>query len=66
MPRGAFKANFTNRSRRAREEISFHDIAAESGKNEMKSVTHVYAQSVTYVCAPCREGELVLQLNLSG
>ena len=32
----------------------------------MKSVTHVYAQSVTYVCAPCREGELLFQLNGSG
>jgi hypothetical protein len=50
----AFNANFTNRSRRTIEEISFHDMPPEKGKNEMKSVTHVYAHFVTHVCARCR------------
>jgi hypothetical protein len=59
MPRWAFKANFTNCSRRAREQIFFHDIAVESAKNKMKCVTHVHAQTVTYVCASFREGELL-------
>src|SRR5436190_2455731 len=53
----AFKANFTNRTRRTTQAISFHDMAVKKPGNEMKSVTHVYTQSVTHVCAPCREGE---------
>src|SRR5438105_1787240 len=51
----AFKANFTKSSRRTTQAISFHDMAAERPRSEMKSVTHVYAQSVTNVSAPCRE-----------
>jgi len=57
MPLWAFKANFTNASRRTAEEISFHDMLVKSRRSEMKTVTHVYAQSVTHVLAPCREGE---------
>jgi uncharacterized membrane protein len=54
----AFKANFANCRRFAKQEISFHDMAVERARNEMKSVTHVHAQSVTNVPARCREGEL--------
>src|SRR2546422_11545625 len=57
MPLWAFKANFTNASRRTAEEISFHDMLVKSPRSERKTVTHVYAQSVTHVFAPCREGE---------
>src|SRR3989442_5174430 len=56
MPLWAFKANFTNASRRTAEEISFHDMLVKSPRSERKTVTHVYAQSVTHVYAPCREG----------
>ena len=52
----AFKANFTNCSRRAKEKICFHDMPLEKAQIEMKSVTHVYAHCVTKVYAPCREG----------
>jgi hypothetical protein len=52
-----FKANFTNRSRRAKEAICFHDMPAETAQNRMKPVTHVYAQSVTHLIAPPREGK---------
>jgi hypothetical protein len=58
MLRWAFRANFTNCSRFAKQEISFHDMTVEKARNEMKSVTYVHAQSVTNVPAPCREGEL--------
>ena len=51
----AFKANFTNLSRRTTQAISFHDMTAESAGNEMKSVTHVHAHCVTNLPAPCRE-----------
>jgi hypothetical protein len=51
----AFKANFTNRSRRAKEVICFHDMPVETDKLQMKTVTHVYAQTVTHLLAPCRE-----------
>src|SRR5690242_108062 len=54
----ALKANFTNCSRFTTNESSFHDMAAETPRTEMKSVTHVYAQSVTHVRAPCREEPL--------
>jgi hypothetical protein len=30
-------------------------MAVELAQIEIKTVTHVYAQSVTHVCAPCRE-----------
>ena len=53
----AFKANFTNCRRLTKREICFHDMSVETAQNEMKSVTYVYAHSVTHVCAPCREGE---------
>src|SRR5271167_4658148 len=56
MPCWAFKANITNLSRRTTQAISFHDMAAEWARNEMKSVTHVHAHCVTNVPAPCREG----------
>ena len=48
--------------RRTTEDISFQDMPRKSGRNEMKSVTHVYAHSVTHVFAPCREGEGVGQI----
>src|SRR5437899_8411337 len=51
----AFKANFTNLSRRTTQAISFHDMTAESAGNEMKSVNHVHAHCVTNLPAPCRE-----------
>src|SRR5579859_3849788 len=51
----ALKANFTNCSRFTTEESSFHDMPAERPRNEVKTVTHVYAQGVTHVRAPCRE-----------
>src|SRR5579859_804489 len=54
----ALKANFTNCSRFTTEESSFHDMPAERPRNEVKTVTHVYAQGVTHVRAPCREGSL--------
>src|SRR5215471_18141416 len=51
----AFKADFTNCNRRTNEESSFHDMPTERPRNEPKTVTHVYAHSVTQVRAPCRE-----------
>jgi glycine cleavage system regulatory protein len=54
MLRWAFRANFTNCSRFAKQEISFHDMVVEMARNEMKSVTHVHAQSVTHLPARCR------------
>jgi uncharacterized membrane protein len=57
MLRWAFRANFANCSRFAKKEISFQDMTVEKAENEMKSVTYVHAQSVTYVLARCREGD---------
>jgi hypothetical protein len=48
----ALKANFTNRSRRAKEVICFHDMPVEMATTQMKTDTHVYAQSVTSLVAP--------------
>jgi hypothetical protein len=63
MLRWAFRANFTNCSRLAKQEISFHDIAVEMARNEMKSVTHVHAQSVTNVPARCRRARNLAALS---
>ena len=52
----ACKANFTNRSRRAKEVICFHDMLVKTAQTKEKSVTHVYAQVVTNLFALCREG----------
>src|SRR5438045_871012 len=54
----ACEAAFTKRSRRANEVICFHDIAAETDRIYMKSVTNPLAQSVTNPLAQCREGLL--------
>jgi hypothetical protein len=40
-------------------------MSVEMARNEMKSVTHVHAQSVTKVPARCREGEPYLSLVTS-
>src|SRR5262245_23310009 len=49
------QGQLTNCKRRAARETAFHDMALEGPRNEMKTVTHVYAQSVTHVCSLCRE-----------
>jgi hypothetical protein len=55
----AFKANFTNPSRRTTGEILFHVMRVKKAGNQMKTVTHVYAHFVTHVRARCR-GRFVL------
>ena len=54
----ALNADFTKQSLRAKVVICFHDMPVETRQKKMKTVYLVYAQTVSYVPALCREGNL--------